>query len=128
MQSAKIGSKNRQVCIGDLNTRITIHVRSVQTPVFEGIDFTEKFNPSEEVWAMVTTVAGKTLFDGINQDVALSHEIYIRYRDDVNSESWIDLDGILLDILRTEDLDESHEFLRLFCTLRGSKELGGAQA
>jgi SPP1 family predicted phage head-tail adaptor len=119
---------HRQVCLGDLDKRIKLHSRAIQPPQFQSLDLTERFEQTKEVWAKVITVTGKTIFAGINLDVALTHEIDIRYRDDVSSETWVEFEGNLLDIVATEDLEERHEFLRLACTARGDKDTASAQA
>ena len=62
------------------------------------------------------TVAGKVFFDGVNVDVAVSHEILVRYDPSVTSETWILLkDGRRLDVVNVEDLEGRHEYLRLLC-------------
>lgn len=124
-----IRRQRRQVCLGDLDRRIKIHNRSIQAPIFSESDFTEQFDPTANRWALIRTVTGKTIFDGVNQqDIALTHEIFIRYDDSVTTESWIGYDGSLFDIVAIEDFEERHEFMQLLCTERGDKNLGAAQA
>jgi len=120
--------KRRESCIGDMRERIHLHDRSIQEPDFGTTDPTEKFTGPKIVWANIKTVAGKTIFTGANIDIALSHEIIIRYDDKVNSETWVEFEGNNLKIVKIEDLDERHDFLRLLCTERGDKDLGAAQA
>jgi len=118
---------NRVACIGDMRERVKLHIREIVAPVFEGVDFTEKFSGIKEVWANVKTVSGQTIFI-INIDVSITHEIIIRYDADVDSETWIEHNKNNFKILDVEDLDERHEFLRLKCAKRGDKDLGAAQA
>ena len=120
--------KNRVSCIGDMRERVKLHNRTIQAPNFGETDFSEDFSGVKEVWANVNTATGKTLFTDINVDVALTHEIIIRYDASVNSENWIEYRNRNLKIVVVEDLDERHEFLRLKCTDRGDKDLGAAQA
>ena len=114
--------RRQKYCIGDFRDRITLHVRAITEPDFQGRDFGEDFKDGVDVWALVQTAAGRTFFDGVNQDTALSHTIIIRHRDDVTSETWIELaDGGLVDIVNVEDLEERKEYLRLRCVERGTK-------
>lgn len=119
----------RVLCIGDLKDRIILHERIMEEPVFGKVDVTEDFNKQATVFAAIKTVSGKSFFAGANVDIALTHEISIRYRDDITAENWIEFsDGTLLNIVNVENLEERNEWLRLRCTQRGSKELGSAQA
>lgn len=120
---------DRVSCVGDLRNRLTIHNRSIQPPVSGSVDATERFAPAVKRWAKVRTVAGKTLFTGVNADVALSHEITIRFDESVGAQSWVELEsGTLLSIVNVEDLEERHKFMVLRCNERGDKALGAAQA
>ena len=118
----------RESSIGDMRDRIKLHIRAIQSPEFGTQNFTEKLSGTKEVWASVKTVVGRTLFTGANIDVALTHEIIIRYDEDVTSETWIEFQSNNLKIVKVEDLDNRHEFMRLKCTERGDKDIGAAQA
>jgi len=112
----RVSGKRRVVCAGDLNKRITIHGRSITPPVFGSADFTETFATGVNRWAAINTIAGKTVFDGVNQkDVALTHEIFIRYDSTVTAEAWILYNSRRFDIVAVEDLEERHQFQRLLC-------------
>ena len=115
-----IRRNKRKVCIGDLNTEITIQSRNIKPPATTGVDFSETFTGKATVWALVNTVSGKTMFDGTGVERDVTHEIYIRYLSGVTSEDWILLNGQRLDILPLEDLDERNEFMKLRCTNRGT--------
>lgn len=125
----RIKRKKRQVCIGDLDTRIILQDRSIKPPVFGDPDFDEDFANTDTVWAAVNTVSGKTFFDGVNSDINISHVIFIRFDSAVTAETWVELeDGQRLDILDTENLEQRGEFLKLTCTIRGNKTLGATKA
>jgi len=119
--------KRREPCLGDLRQRVKLHDRDIQVPKFGDPDFTEEFSGTKIVWASVKTIMGQTIFTGANVDVALSHEIIIRFDERVNSETWIEFEGNNLNIVNVEDLDERHDFMRLRCMKRGDKDLGAAQ-
>lgn len=123
-----IRRKNRKVCIGDLDTLITLENRAIQAPDFDTVDFNEEFTaPNPPVFAMLQTVSGKTFFDGVSTELDITDWIYIRFDVTVTAETWVKLDdGSRLDILRVEDLDRRSEFMRLHCTDRGDKEASKA--
>ena len=124
-----ITKKNRRLCVGSMRDRIVISGRKILEPEFGDTDFTEQFQDGVERWATVNTIKGKTVFAGIGVDVALSHEIYIRYDKCVTSESWIVLtDNTRLDVVMVEDLDERREFMRLLCQDRGDKDAAASRA
>ena len=117
---SSIKRKKRKVCIGDLDTEITIQSRDITSPYSNNVDFTETFTGKATVWALINTVSGKTMFDGSGIERDVTHEIYIRYISGVTSEDWILHNGQRLDILPVEDLDERNEFMKLKCSNRGT--------
>lgn len=124
----KIKGRNRQICIGDMQHRIKLQSRSLSQPFFEDVDFDENFQDQSEVWAMINTVSGKTLFDGVNQDINITHEVYIMYDLSVTAETWIEYDGRRFDILKVENLDERKQFMRLICSERGANTYEASKA
>lgn len=122
MKCKKIRGQKRTVCIGDLDKLITLQDRNITPPVYGSQSFDETFSGDNDVWAMIKTVNGKTVFDGVNADVNVTHEIYIIYDSSVTTSTWIEYDGRRFDIVPNgvEDLDERKEFLKLLCNERGS--------
>lgn len=119
----------RRVSVGDLRDRVTLQERSIEPPAFGEAGYGEEFDSSVEVWAAITTTAGKLLFDGVGTDVAITHEVFVRFDPNVTSESWIELaDGRRLDVVKPEDYEERGEFLRLLCTERGSRDKEASKA
>ncbi len=113
---------HRKVCIGDLDTLIKLQRRDIVPPVFEDVDFDEDFQDDSDIWAKVDTQIGKTIFDGINTDIKITHKITIRFDPTVTSETWIEIGSIKFDIVLTENFEERDEWLHLFCTIRGLGE------
>ncbi|MCW8929395.1 MAG: phage head closure protein [Gammaproteobacteria bacterium] len=107
---------------------IKLKARSITAPLFNTVDFDEDFEeiPSlpEEVLSLVETVSGVVLFDGVNTETPITHYIYVMYNPLITAEVWIEFENKRIDIVRVEDLDERHEFLKLFCNDQGliSKE------
>lgn len=122
-----IRGKRRAICIGDLDRLITLKNRAI-TPPTDGVDYTELFSdkPVEnsplspgDVWSMIETVNGATVFDATNTERVYSHKFYIRWIPEVTAETWILFDGELYDIISVEDLDQRKEWLLLRATIRG---------
>ena len=111
--------RHRKPCIGDMDTIIKLQNRSITEPLFGSPDFDETFDGDNNVWGMLQTVSGKTIFDDVGKDVNVTHEIIINYDNSVTDETWVELNGRRLDILLFEDIEERHEFLKLTCTDRG---------
>lgn len=124
----KIKRKKRQVCLGDLNTEIILQDRQIAAPLFGDVDFDEEFTATATVWANVNTVSGKTYFDGVETDTNITHHIFIRYDASVTAETWVELGGRRIDILRVEDLDERGEFMKLICTDNGEASVEASKA
>ena len=120
--------RRRKICSGDLRDRIQLQDREITEPNFGEVDFGEDFT-SVDAWAMIETTAGRTFFDGVNVDVAISHRIVIRYDSRITSEWFVLLDGdTRLKIIDVEDLEHRHEYLRLLCSERGSSTFEATKA
>ena len=115
----KIQRKKRQICIGDMNEQILLQDRGIGEPFFGSVDFSEDFTNNDKVWAAINTVSGKTFFDGVGEEILITHEFLIRYDASVSAETWISWNSRRFDILTTEDYDERKEFMKLICTDRG---------
>ena len=72
-------------------------------------------------------VNGRTIFNGVDTDIALTHEITVRYDPDIGAETWVQLvDGTRLDVVDTQDLDERNEYIVMLCNARGTTEAAKA--
>ena len=129
MARSVLRRKHRKICVGDMRDRISLQTRAITEPAFSTTNFTETFAGADKTWAKVVTIAGKTVFDGVNQDVALSHEVTIRFDSGVTAETWVLLaNGSRLDVIVTEDLEERNEYLLLKCRERGTKDKAATAA
>jgi len=72
-----------------------------------------------DVWAMVETVDGKTMFDGSNIERVITNNFYIRYDQTVNSETWIQFKNKNYNIVVSQDFEERNEILKLPAYERG---------
>ena len=114
-----IRRKKRQPCIGDMDSLVTLQNRTL-VPEISGAGASEDFvDASTDVWALVETTAGETIFDGVNKDVSVTHKFTICYDPSVTAETWVLFDGNRFDIMNVEDLDGRHQYLVLRTTDRG---------
>lgn len=123
----KIRAKRRRVCIADLDRLITVQNRSIQTPT-DTDDYTELFAAESvssggmatgNVWAMIESTAGKTVFDTTGVERVVSHKITTRYLSGITAESWVLFNGNRYDVVSVENLDERDEFSVMRCVFRG---------
>ena len=112
--------KRRGVCTGDLNRRITLNSRTLNTPQ-TSVYYTHSFVDSIATWANVETVKGKEIFGGTNMDERISHIFRIRYRSGITSEHWIKFNGDNYDIIEIENPEEENNFLYIKCNVRGDE-------
>lgn len=127
--SARDNAAKRKIRIGDLDKPISIRHRDLEEPAFGEADLGLDFSDHIDVMARIKTVSGKTYFDGVNQELPITHNIDIRFEEGVTSLMWIELQsGSVLDILSVEDLDEDEQFLRLVCTDQGERGKAAARS
>lgn len=115
-----IRRKKRKFCIGDLDKWITLQNRNLTAPNFATADFDEDFVNTLEVAAGVTTVTGKTFFDGVGTETPITHEWMIYFDESVNASTWILFEDRRMDILAVQDFEERHEWMLLTCVDRGA--------
>ena len=126
----KLLRKRRRVPIGELNSKIFVEDRIQDAPSFGTVDAAMsfgEFNGATEVWAKVDTKSGKVVFDGIETDRRVTHEITFRRLSGLTAESWMRLqDGTRLDIVSVEDLDGRGEFQIAQCEATGASSKQGS--
>jgi head-tail adaptor len=119
----RLHRKRRRVPIGDLDTRIFVEDRVQAAPAFGFTDAAMDFSAHPQatmIWAKVETGSGRTLFDGVETDRKITHEVSFRRLSGVTAETWLRLqDGTRLDILEVEDLDVRGEFQMALCEATG---------
>lgn len=106
--------------------RIFIHERNISSPYFGSVDFDEGFT-GFDTWAAIRTTGGQVLFDGVGQGIEVTHEVFVRYREEYSSQNYIQVaDGRRFRIVSVEDYDERHEYMLMKCTDRGFGEAAKA--
>jgi head-tail adaptor len=119
-----IKGKKREVCSGDLDRWITIQQRTMTVPLFDTTDYTETFTDLISMWSMIDTKKGISIFDGTDMERTVDAMFYVNFIPTINitAESWILFEGVRHKILQVEDLDNRHEFLCLYTTIRGTDQ------
>ncbi len=127
MSRQTLRRRHRKICVGDLSTVVTLETRAITEPVFGETNFSETFSAPKQTWAMIRTVNGRTIFNGVDTDIAISHEITIRFDSSVTSETWVRLlDGTRLNVIDVQNYEERSEYLVLLCNARGDQEASKA--
>lgn len=117
-----IRRKNRKVCVGDLDSLITIKDRAIKAVAPGSTRFSEKFDNDKDVWALIETTRGDQFFDGTSLRTGATHKIYIRYDASITQEDFIFFENTIYDVLDVEDLEERHDFMKLLVRKRGTKD------
>ena len=125
----KIRRKKRQVCIGDLDTEITIRTRDLDDSI-DSTDEVLSFTTVLTAWAMVETLKDVFIVDEVTGgDQPVSHRIVIRVPDiTIDAANWVNFGSENYRILGQTDYDERGEFLELMCTVRGDDDREAADA
>lgn len=128
MSCSKRRIVNKTYCVGDLRHIATIQNRVISA-VNDSVDYEMVFSgaipdteDSAQVWVGIKTVRGVTVFDQTNVERTISHEIVMRYRDDVTAQNWLLIDGFRYDIFQVENVNERSEWLVLQCNKRGTED------
>lgn len=105
---------------------ITLQNRNIVEPLFGFTDFNEAFSGDTNVQALITTIDGKTFFDGVSTETPITHEFRIHYLAGVTAETWVLFKGRRVDVLTVENCCEEDKILILTCTERGVGEAAKA--
>lgn len=112
------------ICLGDLNARIEIVRRSLQSAAPGIAEPVHSYAPVFAVRARIQTKAGASEFSRVEiNGTRVTHHITIRHtsiafdiRDRVRDGS-----GSLYSILSIENMDEGNRWFRLFCAKQGAE-------
>lgn len=117
----KIRIKKRELCIGDLKHSVEFLNRPINTPTSGSVDYSLPFTPlvGAPIKAALETPEGVFVFDGTNQDRAVSHIWYVRFFAAITTEIWLKFDGNLFDLLKVNNMEERGKWLKIMSNLRG---------
>ena len=119
MSCKTIKPKTIKVCIGSMNKKIKITVRTLTPPSADGVDFDEVLSGEKEVWAAVETHRGIEVFNGTNLIGVATHLFYIRALTGQTAEDWVEFKGNYYRILDVQNFQEDDRFQVLRCGIRG---------
>lgn len=119
------------VCIGNMDKRIGIYERKIKAPDFlnnQGVEYSEEFTLVKNIWSQIVPLKSFDIFAGINFKVGdKTHDIYVRYRSDINSQQYIKYKDNYYKVLNIMNFEEDSRFLLLECSLTGDSTLKGSQ-
>ena len=127
----KLTRVKTQVCIGSLNRKIDIFQRTLTAPLDPAndlVDYTESFTLLANVWAMIKTPKGQTIFDDIGTEKVVSDIFYIRFISGLTSENWIIYNSIRYDIQTIENVEQNSLFQKINCMVRGLESKDASEA
>ena len=112
----KVNRRHKKVCIGDLDTQITLKTRVSEiknsVPV---VGFAVQSQP----WALWETVRGLKVFDDTDTEVNVTDRAVVPYDAAITSEFFVELDGVNYRVISAEDWDKRKEWTELLLTSRG---------
>jgi len=114
-----IFDKKKKVCIGAMNKRIIIQIRSIQPSEGDSVDYGELITDRRKVWAFIRTRKGETIFAGTEIKRTTNFEFYIRYFSDVTFGNWIEFRKKRYNIVEIENINAENQYYLIFATKRG---------
>lgn len=121
--STRYGKRTTKICLGDMDTLVNIAKRDLKCPVDTkyrlNLDWIRK-----NVWTMwEVRDGGVELFDKVNQSIGTATDILrLHYDKDFRDFDYVEYKDNLYEILAKDWLDpKNHEFIVLYCVLKGSK-------
>lgn len=109
MKNARQSKESSIVSIGDLRHRITFQTLSRVADEQGG--FVETWTSLAPVWAMIKPISSKERLFGQRLQYQRSHEVVIRWREDITQEMRFQFDGRTFQIKGTRASDERKFFL-----------------
>lgn len=123
MISRAKGFQRDFVRAGDMIHRITLQNKSIAPPDADSADLGEQFTDLCKVYAALRTIGYKIPDGKVNIDELPTHEFWIRYIPDIDTDCWILHEGYRYPILRVENRNGRNEWLVLHCNEKGRAEI-----
>lgn len=119
----KMQRKKRSACVGDLRDEVILWDRDIKAPAFGSAQQTQTYSNNLTVWASISTVRGKEIFNGTQLVGVKTHNIIIRFDSgrDITEENVVEFKGNYYDVLEVQNLEERDEWLELGCGILGDK-------
>lgn len=71
-----------------------------------------------ETWAKINPITGKQFWEAQSVGSTVTHEVYIRYREDISANMVIDYKGRIFDIVYLFNMDEEDRFIKILAKER----------
>lgn len=125
MACISIKKNTNKVCTGDLDKRIKIQTTSITANNAPGGLSTTGFTDIYTCWALVKTTTTRQFIDGVNIEIALNTDFFIRYTGSVNFEQelWIEYAGNRFKLINYNNIDKDNVIIRLRCSEKGDSAI-----
>lgn len=105
--------KCNQICAGSLRHKISLQQYILYDDGMGGQQ--EIWDEYAEVWARISPLSGTEAVVGMQLQDSISHDILLRYRDDVKAKHRVVYEGREFNIRSVIDIEERKRFLQLRC-------------
>lgn len=121
MGCKNIGPQKPKLCVGDLNTLISIKSKALRFPVDGTYDASPAFTEVLSAWSSVEVVSPYKQWNSTGLlEFKPTHKFLIRYNASVTSAMIIEYDGTYFDIIHIEDPNMNKRYLILYTVLIGN--------
>lgn len=104
----------KQINIGKLNKKVYI-CNPVEVNDAIGQD-TFRYEKGKRIWATVKSVRGGEYYEAMKLHPEISYIIYVRYRNDIHSDTVLEYHGKMLEVKCVADAEEENKMLEIQCT------------
>lgn len=113
------------VCLGDLNERISVQVKRIVSNNAPNTSSTTSFTEVAGAWALIKTTPSYQWIDGVQVNVGINTDFYIRYNSsiDYTQQLWIEHRNIKYRVINIENIDEQYKFIRFRASKTGSESI-----
>lgn len=98
---------------GRLNKRITIE--RLTRKKHENGEIIEDYEVFKTIWAEIKPVSGNQFFVAKQINSEISHNVYIRYRSDLNPSMRIKFKDRAFEILYLMNVNEGNQLMQIYC-------------
>jgi SPP1 family predicted phage head-tail adaptor len=125
MACGRIKKNTNKICISDLDKRVIFQITSITGTNSPDISTAVGFTNIATVWAMIKTRATTQYINGVNIEVGISTDIYIRYNSniDITKQLYIEYNSAKYKVINAENIDKENDFIRFRCVEHGDKTI-----
>lgn len=125
MKCQSIKPNINKVCLSDFKDRIKIQTSSIIPNNAPNSLSSVGFTTIATVWAMVKTNTVRDFIDGVNVEIGINTDFYIRYNSSIplDKQLWIEFKNNLYKITNTDNIDKQDKIIRLRSVEKGDKTI-----